>query len=228
MPVLPPYIESHKADAVRIVCILVKVHYAIPQCMTTCDIPVVHDGDTYLPTADLAVDGIRESEEDPAAVSATVRIGNANGYWGALLASLAPADRTPTVQVFQAWLSPSSPSPTPEAVRGLLVGAVESDSWTPVEATLTVGPATDQKAATLPWREIATRCTYRRFKGAQCGYAGAATSCDRSLATCTTLGNQARFGGFVTLPTRDPVEIEMDGVYVNDRLVVTLTLGKES
>lgn len=33
------------------------------------------------------------------------------------------------------------------------------------------------------------------FKGAECGYSGSATSCDRMLTTCKALGNTKRFGG---------------------------------
>ena len=39
-------------------------------------------------------------------------------------------------------------------------------------------------------------CRWKVFKGTQCGYAGAATACDRSFAACIALANQARFGGF--------------------------------
>lgn len=35
------------------------------------------------------------------------------------------------------------------------------------------------------------------FKGAYCGYSGAATYCDRSYARCKALGNLIRFGGFL-------------------------------
>ena len=34
------------------------------------------------------------------------------------------------------------------------------------------------------------------FKGTYCGYSGAVTTCDGRFATCITIGNQARFGGF--------------------------------
>lgn len=37
---------------------------------------------------------------------------------------------------------------------------------------------------------------YNGFKGARCGYAGAETTCNRTLARCRELGNSARFGGF--------------------------------
>lgn len=37
-------------------------------------------------------------------------------------------------------------------------------------------------------------CTWM-FKGAECAYAGAATTCARTLDACRTLSNSARFGG---------------------------------
>ncbi len=35
----------------------------------------------------------------------------------------------------------------------------------------------------------------KNFKGAECTYAGAATSCDGTIDTCRNLGNSRRFGG---------------------------------
>jgi lambda family phage minor tail protein L len=35
-----------------------------------------------------------------------------------------------------------------------------------------------------------------RFKGAECGYAGSETACDKSLARCLALGNPGRYGAF--------------------------------
>ncbi len=48
---------------------------------------------------------------------------------------------------------------------------------------------------------ICTRSCGYVFKGARCGYAGAATSCAHSLAACTALSNTGRFGGYQTMPT---------------------------
>lgn len=42
---------------------------------------------------------------------------------------------------------------------------------------------------------IALHCRWR-FKGVECGYSGAATSCNRTLNNCRTLSNSPRFGGF--------------------------------
>lgn len=39
------------------------------------------------------------------------------------------------------------------------------------------------------------------FKGAECNYSGVETSCDGTLDTCRSLGNERRFGGFPGLGT---------------------------
>ena len=51
------------------------------------------------------------------------------------------------------------------------------------------------------WAGSVNRRTYTKrcgwvFKGAQCGYTGPETWCDKSKTTCEALGNEARFGGF--------------------------------
>lgn len=40
-----------------------------------------------------------------------------------------------------------------------------------------------------------TLCRYKDFKGERCQYSGTETWCDRSLARCSQLGNEAFFGG---------------------------------
>ncbi len=44
-------------------------------------------------------------------------------------------------------------------------------------------------------------CNYR-FKDANCGYAGADTTCTKTLAACTAKSNEGRYGGFPTMPQR--------------------------
>ena len=46
------------------------------------------------------------------------------------------------------------------------------------------------------------------FKGIECGYAGAGTSCKKTLLSCRSLGNQMRFGGEASLP--------LGGLYVSN------------
>jgi phage-related protein len=44
-------------------------------------------------------------------------------------------------------------------------------------------------------RLLKNRCRYKQFRNWRCGYAGAETTCDRTLARCRELGNSERFGG---------------------------------
>lgn len=43
-------------------------------------------------------------------------------------------------------------------------------------------------------------CRYGQFKDDSCLYTGEATECNRSLATCISLGNEVRYGGQPGLP----------------------------
>jgi lambda family phage minor tail protein L len=45
-------------------------------------------------------------------------------------------------------------------------------------------------------------CQYKIFKGTECGYAGAETSCNRTFARCEALNNKSRFGGQPAIPQR--------------------------
>lgn len=48
-----------------------------------------------------------------------------------------------------------------------------------------------------------THCRYKTFKGADtCGYAGAESSCNRTMQRCKELNNFERFGGFPSIPIR--------------------------
>jgi lambda family phage minor tail protein L len=45
-------------------------------------------------------------------------------------------------------------------------------------------------------------CQWKNFKGTECGYAGAETTCNRTKQRCKELGNYKRFGGFPSIPTK--------------------------
>ena len=45
-------------------------------------------------------------------------------------------------------------------------------------------------------------CRYKLFKGTECGYSGAETTCNRTLQRCREIGNTGRFGGFPSIPQR--------------------------
>lgn len=193
---LPAYITSHKGDANRITFWAVEFAWPSVIRLTEAPYPLVVDAQTYTPAV-LSIEGIQASETDTAAVSATVTIGSGEGgAWQALLASLSGEQRHPTVTIREAWVDPTGASAVVQDDRVILVGRLESAEWDSLEARLTIGPSSDATAVSLPSRDYGSGdCTYRLYKGPQCAYAGAETTCDRLYATCLARGNQANFGG---------------------------------
>jgi lambda family phage minor tail protein L len=69
-----------------------------------------------------------------------------------------------------------------------------------VEFTLT--GKFDVLGVDLPARRYARNYCVWKFKSAECGYAGAELTCDKTQQRCKQLENYQRFGGFPSVPTR--------------------------
>jgi lambda family phage minor tail protein L len=54
----------------------------------------------------------------------------------------------------------------------------------------------DLMGVTIPLRKFYREICQWKFKSTQCGYAGAGTTCDRTLTRCKALSNSLRYGGF--------------------------------
>lgn len=225
MPTLGTWISAHKGDTVRGTFWLVKLGLSTPVYLTGCDQPVVYDGHAFEPDP-LTVEGI---QGDGAAVSGSggrLTLIPGGTYWQALLADIAGGNRTFEVTLWEAWLDPANfPSPVPAEVRLVALTRVEAAEWGRGEIAFTLGPASDPALGRIPFREYQTICSYRAFKGAQCGYSGVETTCDRTFDACTARSNTARFGGFTSfLPDGYTItsQFESGGVTYYDSVVVTL------
>lgn len=73
-----------------------------------------------------------------------------------------------------------------------ITGVKSTAEW----ITFTLGGPNPMRRRFPPEKYLAGYCRYAHFKGSECGYAGPATSCGRSLDNCRTLSNSHRFGGF--------------------------------
>lgn len=87
----------------------------------------------------------------------------------------------------------------PDQTETLVVAYV--DSWELAEGELTIQAKTNLNnwQANFPRRRVSYFCPYV-FKDSRCTYAGPQANCDKTLPTCTGMGNRARFGGFPTIP----------------------------
>lgn len=91
-------------------------------------------------------------------------------------------------------------------VSGGMLGSVEVftgevDAWELNESDLrlTIG-SIFTRWSQQSYGKHSSSCRWKKFKGAECKYAGAETWCDRSYSRCLDLSNTANFGGFRFLP----------------------------
>lgn len=202
---LPSWISTHKGDTVRSTWMLVKLGLATPLYLTDCDQPIVYDGHTFTPAL-LSVDGVQADLSMASGSAGRLTLSSGGGHWQPLLEEIAGGNRNFEVSIWEAWLDPTTlPSPVPpaNAVRSVAVSRIEAAEWDVSLFVATLAPSADPSLGRLPFREYGPSCTYRRFKGAQCGYSGAATSCARTIEDCTAKSNQTRFGGFELLNDAD-------------------------
>lgn len=203
MTALPSWIAAHVSDRVRATFWLVEIALDATLYLTDCDQPIYYSGSEYLPTP-LRVDGIQADATSASANGGQLALASGGAHWQPIIAAIAGGTRDFPVTIREAWIDVTkmpSAAPPVDGVRLVASTRVEAAKWNRSEITLTLGPSADPALSRLPFREYGGGiCTYRRFKGAQCGYSGSATECDRLPATCAALGNSARFGGFPSLP----------------------------
>lgn len=53
----------------------------------------------------------------------------------------------------------------------------------------------------ITFSQYQSSCRWKVFKGAECGYAGGLTTCNRTYTDCVARSNTANFGGFRFLPS---------------------------
>jgi hypothetical protein len=85
--------------------------------------------------------------------------------------------------------------------RGIILSADAEEG----AVTLNCG-SFDLRNVPIPRRLLFRNVCSFEFKGpcGECGYVGATTTCDKTLAVCTGLANQARYGGAPGIPILRP------------------------
>lgn len=79
---------------------------------------------------------------------------------------------------------------------------IDSYSADEKDVTLTLSSKYNVLDLRIPGRKYSRYyCTWK-FKGTECAYAGAETTCNKTFQKCRTLSNQIRFGGFPSIPSR--------------------------
>jgi len=210
---LPTYIETHRTDVERIWCYLVTVE--LPETptyyyLTDFDRDVTYGGETYTASPGVNVTGVRGNDSTLAGASLEI-LNDASNTWGSIASDFAGQNRAPIVTIREAWLNltanPVTVEDTENAAYVVCKGYAEGPEWNDTTIRFSVANGRLALARKLPARQYGTSCTYRQFKGAQCGYVGAQTTCTRQYADCPNSSdpgaNVLRFGGWMALPQVD-------------------------
>lgn len=169
---------------------------AATQYFTTCDKPLVYNGETYIPY-NLQIGEIKKSSMG-LTDDVTIVLSNVKREIAELM--VAETFRGKRAVIYRVFLSSDYTITTPFVVFDGLVDEVtgkEDKASSVIVATLTTDLAYWQKS--LPCRQYQAGC-YLVFKSAECGYVGAETWCNRTWERCKALSNQVHFPGFRHLP----------------------------
>jgi hypothetical protein len=145
--------------------------------------------------ASFEVGDINESIDEIPQVS--INISNVNRVLESFLLQYAYYTKTDGIQPATVKImvanSANLASATPETTHEFEILQVSTN---PIWAYITAGVRNPFRRRFPETRALKNQCQHVAFKNMQCGYAGVATTCDRSLITCRTLGNSSRYGGF--------------------------------
>lgn len=81
---------------------------------------------------------------------------------------------------------------TPAYSESFQLSSIKADNKS---VTFTLGGSNPFTSIFPKRRGLKNFCTFK-FKSAECGYAGSQSTCDKTLSTCRSYGNDTRFGGF--------------------------------
>jgi hypothetical protein len=94
-----------------------------------------------------------------------------------------------------------------QAISTAILFSGRIDSFEKGTSLLSVAVASFHSLWNKRTMEISTPTCRRNFKQPDCGYAGAATWCDRSWSRCTNLNNTDRFNGFRFIPSLSEADL---------------------
>jgi phage-related protein len=173
------------------------------QYFTDCDREIAWNGHTYepFPLAMGKTDKTAKGETD----RVTISLSNVSREIAALL--LSEPFRGKRVVIRRFYLSDDYTISSPFTIfEGLLdeVSGEEGTDSSVINATVTTDLAFWQRP--IPGRIYQATCAWV-FKGTECAYAGAATSCAHTPDACKALNNFPNYGGFRHLPQLETAEI---------------------
>ncbi len=146
----------------------------------------------------------------------TIQIDNRDDYVSGMVKDygITGAEAIVTLMVIQNTVSPGYTTLASFEYITIAIGTVTKATLKD-DVSIEVGPINRGYSKTGLYK-CSRMCVYE-FKGPLCRYSGAATECNRTLADCTALGNEVRFGGFVwALENGESIMVEGQPIVVQD------------
>ncbi len=197
---LPGYVSGHKADAARRYFWLLEIAAtsATPLVrLTDCSVDITYLSNVYSAGRSFSVSSMQTSYSGIGEF--TLSVGNGDGLVSGYVAKWVGADARPKITLTEVWFDATTMDLTIQGAYQVAAGVADALSWDDKAVGIRVVPSassTQLLSHGMKWER--DRCTYRAFKGSECGYAGATATCDRTPAACAGMAggsNIARFGG---------------------------------
>ncbi len=181
-------LQTEKAASQTASCFAFEIDTATPIRLCNWDVDVTYDGDLYSSGVPIQKPRIKNG------LSGTLKVGNVDDTFTSLVinGTLKKED----ISVYEIFFDSADAVVGAELLfTGEIDGQALDDQW----CTLTLVPADDVNMLQSPRRRIVPSCGFV-FKGTECGYSGAATTCAKTYESCSAKSNTAHFGGFRFIP----------------------------
>jgi len=187
---LPADLLQEIAKEVSHIAHLIQFSFSTTKYYTDCDQDIYYDGNWYL-TKPINFDAAQYSTR-PTIEAIKITISNVDRTFSNLV--LSEDIRSKEVQLSRIWLDKNL------GVIGtaslILIGYVDEITIDKRQAEIMINDEMIKWKTLVPRRIHENKCTWQRFGGTECAYAGAEIWCDRSWERCSELGNTINFGGF--------------------------------
>lgn len=204
LDVNPDITAQLASGEIRAFTLLRKVVDSVPYCFTECDVPIAFNGELYTPRSYRA--GQVSYSLARIVDSVSLSLDNLDDLFTAPYVGGNPQGSP--VEIFNVVLDEDYQliGSYPDDHIVLFVGTL--DDWKLVEGRLEITITSEM----AQWHQRTARmqsssCSWRRFKGTECGYFGSETRCNRSYNRCVELSNTANFGGERWLPSIEGINI---------------------
>jgi phage-related protein len=186
---LPAILEKNKTSSGSAILLLLEVQFATPLYLVNNNENIVWNEQEWL-AFPFTIGNLTDDGKET--MSVDVKVTNITRELGVLVESVKGAGGTLVIlRAINYSLINDTPSIYLEFEENFEIKKASVDAYW---VTFTIGVPRDL-IVRFPMRTVLRNFCPYRFKDIECAYAGAVTTCNKTLADCRARGNSRRFGG---------------------------------